>query len=183
MRLLRGLNRLFNNPDREDRPFRKTLSFNDLWKEYLETGTDIIQLPQGRWTRVGEYIIKPQEQVFFGYGEEQYPENQGFMFLQFYDDTATTAKIIDGLVRLCQIDANELEKEIVFEGRTEILRGDPNDRNKMIPLPVQDHISEYLTYEDCKLVIELMSDRTVNLDKTPAARANIWNIPISVYRA
>ena len=168
----------------KERPFQRILSHTDWWQADLETAAGLIQAPAGKWTRIGQFTIPPQQQIYFGYGSAQDWMNQGFIHLALFDDTPIDSKVIEGVIRLRQMDANETMIYTVYEGRTEVLRGDPADKMRMTPLPLQDHVPKAITVEDCRLVIDLMSDNPVNVVKTAigaAAGKDIWNIPVSVY--
>ena len=166
------------------KPFQRILSHSDWWRTELETVATTITCPARKWTRIGEFTIPPQQKIYFGYGNPNDWMNQGFIHLAIFDTTTPNSRVCDGVVRLRQMDANETMIITVYEGRTEVLRGDPNDKMKMIPLPIQDHVPDAITYEDCKLVIDFEADTAVDVARTAvgtAAGLDIWNIPVSVF--
>ena len=166
------------------KPFQRILSHEDWWKDELETGTDIINCPAGKWTRIGQFTIPPQQRIYFGYGTPEHWQNQGYMHIALYDATLPDSRIAEGVIRLRQMNANETQIKVVYEGRTENLRGDVNDKMKMIPLPFAGDTPKELTVEDCKLTIEFMADVAVALVQTAAgasAGLDIWNVPVSVF--
>lgn len=181
-RTVRGSSR--STTFRGQKPFQRIISHSDWWTTKLETGLGVVACPSGKWSRIGEFTIPPQQKIYFGYGNAEDWMNQGFIHLAIFDDTATNSRPVNGVVRFRQMDANETCIITVYEGRTEALRGDPNDKMKMIPLPLQEHVPDSITYEDCVLVIDLMSDTDINVVGTAigtAAGLDIWNIPVSVY--
>ena len=168
----------------QKKPFQRVLSHSDWWEAGLETAAGLIECPAGKWTRIGQFTIPPQQQIFFGYGDPQNWQNQGYMHIALFDNAPLNSVLVDGVVRLRQMNANETFIKVVYEGRTEVLRGDVNDKNKMIPLPLQDHTPKELTVEDCRMTIEFMSDNPVTLVKLAigaAAGLDIWNVPVSVF--
>ena len=176
--------RLLGTEKRVTPVFQRVLSHADWWKTALETASGSISCPAGKWTRIGEFTIPAQQKIRFGYGSAVQPMNQGYLHIALYDDTATNSELEDGLVRLIQMNANETQLQTVYEGRTENLRGDVNDKNKMIALPERTDVPENLVGEDCKLAIEFKADSADSLVKTAigtAAAKDIWNIPVSVY--
>ncbi len=85
-----------------------------------------------------------------------------------------------GIVRLSQVNANETDRVVVFEGRTEVLAAHMADKRQMIALPKQDIPIELMS-EDSMLTIEIRTDATVTIARIPAARANVWNVPVTLY--
>ena len=169
---------------RQRQPFQRILSKQDWWQDALETGTNLIECPAGKWTRIGQFTIPPQQQIYFGFGDPLHWQNQGYMHIALYDDTATNSRLVEGVVRLRQMDANETFIVVIYEGRTEALRGDVNDKNKMIALPLQTQTPPEITLEDCKMTIEFMADAAVNIVENAIGTASgkdIWNGPVSVF--
>ena len=165
-------------------PFQRVLSHQDWWQNELETGAGEIDCPAGKWTRIGEFVIPPQQQIFFGFGNAVTWQNQGYMHIALYDNTPTNSALVNGVVRLRQMNANETMIVVIYEGRTEVLRGDVNDKTKMIALPLQGQTPRGLTIEDCKMSIEFKSDVSDIIVKSAIGTAtgkDIWNIPVSVF--
>ena len=164
--------------------FQRVLSHTDWWEVYLETSSGMIGCPAGKWTRIGEFTIPAQQKIRFGYGSPAQPMNQGYLHIALYNTAATNSGLENGLVRLIQMNANETQLQTIYEGRTENLRGDVNDKNKMIALPERTDVPENLVGEDCKLAIEFKADASDVLVKIAIGNAltkDIWNIPVSVY--
>lgn len=137
-------------------PFHKTMNPGD----FMDTGapTDVV-LAAGTFQPMGDgtddgYAVPAQQALRWGYGDQEHPDNQGYMYVIFIDDTAGDATQEDGLMRLVVSDANGLNKKVVGEWRTEELDGDPNDRAQRIALPEQGP----LAYENDLLIIELNPD-------------------------
>ena len=165
-------------------PFQRILSHQDWWQDELETGTNLIECPAGKWTRIGQFVIPPQQQIYFGFGDPAHWQNQGYLHIALYDNTATHSRLVDGVIRLRQMNANETFIMVIYEGRTEALRGDVNDKNKMIALPFQAQTPPELTLEDCKMTIDFLADKAVKIVQTAignAAGKDIWNVPVSVF--
>lgn len=164
-------------------PFQRVLSHKDWWKEELETAPGAIECPAGKWSRIGEFTIPPQQQIYFGFGSPITWQNQGYMHLALYDDTPVNSGLVNGVVRLRQMNANETLIVVIYEGRTEVLRGDVNDKNKMIALPFQGQTPHNLTIEDCKMSIEFKADVPSTIVRNAigtSAELDIWNLPVSV---
>ena len=164
-------------------PFQRVLSHKDWWQSALETSPGNIDCPAGKWTRIGEFTIPPQQQIYFGFGNPVTWQNQGYMHIALYDNTAVNSALVNGVIRLRQMNANETLIVVIYEGRTEVLRGDVNDKNKMIALPFQGQTPPNLTLEDCKMSIEFKADVPDIIVESAignAADKDIWNIPVSV---
>jgi len=165
-------------------PFQRVLSINDLWQSRLETAAGQILCPARAWTRIGEFVIPPQQEVLFGVGNPVEWQNQGYLHVAIWDNTATNSVVVEGVVRLRQMNANETMIIVIYEGRTEVLRGDVNDKMRMIALPAQNQTPPNLTVEDCKMTLDLMPDTVRTIVRTPIGTAGgrgIWNLPVSVF--
>ena len=80
------------------------------------------------------YTVQAQEEATFGQGQEGFPDNQGFVYLQ-YQTTAPAA--IDGPIRLQLEDAHNalIPGGIVLQEESTRLDASQTDRRLMVPLP------------------------------------------------
>jgi len=126
----------------------------------------------GKFNKVGEVVVPAQQEVTFGQGVPQQPENQGYLYIHFQNATPAT---VEGLVRLAISNANETQITIVYEERTEKLRGSKTDRTLMIPLP---EFVRRRAREDDRLQILLKPDAN-----NTVAKANTdLLVPVTVYQ-
>jgi len=163
--------------------FKKVLSHADWWDTALESSSGVILCKAGVYTAIGRFKVPAQQAFHFGFGSPAYPDNQGYMYLKLYDDTATNSVQEHGRVRLIQKNAQGTVVLTVAEARTEQLAGDTSDRNKQIALPEQ--VQFPLVGEDSYLEIQLNPDATDSLISAAvgtAAGLDVWNIPVSCYQ-
>lgn len=161
--------------------FQKVLSHDDWWDSALETSSALILATAGLWVPIGRYKVQPRQRAHFGYGSAALPENQGYMYMALYDDTATNSVLEDGKIRLVQVSADQLRKIVAGEWDTSDLRGDANDKNKRVALPEQSQFP--YVGEDSYLYLEFCARATDSLTKTAigtAAGLDIWKIPITL---
>ena len=147
-------------------------------KSYLGAGN--VAVTAAVWTRIWEYVVKAQQAIHAGYGSPAMPDNQGYIYIILMDDTANTALQEHGMLRLSLLNARETRKVVVVEARTETLSGSATDRRLKIPLPEQVQLPA--VGEDSKLVLEMLSDATDVIKKTPASGATVIQIPVTVYQ-
>ena len=163
--------------------FKKVLSHTNWWDTALESDTGVIDCKAGVFTVIGRYKVPAQQRYHFGFGSPAYPDNQGYMYMAIYDDTATNSVLEDGSIRLVQRNAQGTISLVVAEFRTEQLRGDLADRNKQIALPEQAQFP--LVGEDSYMEIQFNPDAVDIIVKTAigtAAGKDVWNIPVSCYQ-
>lgn len=163
--------------------FKKVLSHADWWDTALESASGQILCKAGVYTCIGRYKVPPQQTYHFGYGSPAYPDNQGYIYIALYDDTATNSVQEHGAVRLVQRNAQGTVELVVAEFRTEQLCGDTADRSKQIALPEQMQFP--LVGEDSYLEIHFKPDATDTLVAAAIGTAlgkDIWNIPVSCYQ-
>lgn len=163
--------------------FKKILSHADWWDTALESSSGAITCKAGVYTVIGRYKIPPQQAYHLGFGSPAYPDNQGYMFMDIYDDTATNSVREPGSIRLVQRNANGTLSLVVAEFRSEQLCGDLADRNKQIALPEQ--VQFPLVGEDSYLELHFKPDAVDDIVKTAigtAAGKDVWNIPVSCYQ-
>lgn len=161
--------------------FKSVIAHIQWWQTALETASGVIACKAGKWNRIGEFTVPAQQLYHFGYGDEGHPENQGYIFIGIYDDTATNSVVEEGFVRLVQVNARETVGPTVWEGRTENLRGDTADKRKMIALPEKDEF--FWVGEDSKLVIEFKPDADDTIVKAAIGTAlglDVWNVPVTI---
>lgn len=163
--------------------FKKVLSHADWWDTDLESGSGVIACKAGVFTVIGRYKVPPQQTYHFGFGSPAYPDNQGYIYLALYDDTATNSVQEHGAVRFVQRNAQGTVSLVIAEFRTEQLCGDTADRKKQIALPEQGQFP--LVGEDSYLEIHFKADAAdiiVDAAIGTALGADIWNIPVSCYQ-
>jgi hypothetical protein len=116
----------------------------------------------GVWNTIGEFVVPAQQKYRFGHGNPKEPDNQGYLYIDLKTDTNAQ---IEGIIRLVYSDASGLRKDVVFEDRTNRLRGSTVDRKLMIPLPEKIWTSRPDGYarEDDRLLIELRPDSNATL--------------------
>ena len=110
-----------------------------------------------KWEPVGEFEVGAQQIVNVGYGSKNLPDSAGYLFVQL---AKADGSLIDGKFRIVLKDANDVGKDMVFNEDLDSLRGDANDKSKMImleekPTPVM---------KDEKIVIEVYADETATVD-------------------
>ena len=129
----------------------------------------------GSWVRLGTYTVRPQETVSFGYGSEALPENQGYLFIDIRDAAAAPGAILNGEIRLAQVNAFETELYVAHDERTEVLRGHLTDRKLKIPFPEQVQLP--LVGEDSRLIVEVLMDTTAVIGWVNSTLM----IPVTIY--
>jgi len=144
--------------------FQKTLTEDD-----FKLTSDVSVL-SGKWNKIGEFTVPPQQAYKFGYGNPNQPYNQGYMYIYIKDGDGNE---IPCKVRLAVSDANELKKTVVFEERGEVLHAATADITKQKALPEQGPLAR----EDDKLIIEIMPDSNA----TVSASNTEIRIPVTVY--
>ena len=163
--------------------FKKVLSHADWWDTALESSSGVILCKAGVYTVIGRFKVSAQQTYHFGFGSPAYPDNQGYLYIALYDDTATNSVKENGSVRLVQRNATGTVQLVVAEFRTEQLAGDVADRNKQISLPEQ--VQFPLVGEDSYLEIHFKADAIDSLISVAigtAAGLDIWNVPVSCYQ-
>jgi hypothetical protein len=118
----------------------------------------------GVWNTIGTFTVPAQQKYRFGYGNPKEPDNQGYLYVDLKDTSATPVQI-EGIIRLVYSDASGLKKQVIFEDRTNRLRGSTVDKKLMIPLPETPCGLRPDSYasEDDKLLIELKPDASATL--------------------
>lgn len=161
--------------------FKKVLSHTDWWDTLLETSSDAIAVIAGVWAVIGRFKVPAQQLYHFGFGDANHPDNQGYVYMDIYDDTATNSVREPGAVRLVQRNNQGTIQLTVAEYRTEQLYGDTADRNKQIALPEQTQFP--WVAEDSYLEIQFKPDASDTIVQTAigtAAAKDIWNVPVTV---
>lgn len=161
--------------------FKKVLSGGD-WN--LAAG---VLCPAGVWTVIGSYTVPAQQAYRFGFGSAAFPDNQGYLYIVVYDDTATDSVEEEGSIRLVQRNAQGTIQLVVAEFRTEQLKGSVNNRQLMVALPEQAQFP--LVGEDSVLEVQFKAD---NADTTCLWGAAVTsgtfptpdacNVPVTVYQ-
>ena len=153
--------------------FKRTLNINDFM-------SGNIACTAGEWQVLGENVVSAQNEISWGQGKETIPDTLGFVYIDLMDDTSTTAVQVEGLVRLVQKNANDAGDVIVFEERTEMLRGSTTDKKLKIALPEQVQVPR--VGQDSKLVLEIKVDTTQTVDLTPDSGSTTVLLPVTVYQ-
>lgn len=166
--VLRFLKGMLGQGKQVARGFQKILTASDILSSSDVTITDT-----NNFVRIGSYTVPAQTKVRFGYGLANQPYNQGYMYVKLVDDGAADE---DGVLRLVQENATGTRKIVVWEGRTEELDGDANDKNKRIALP--EKMEFPLVGEDSILALEFKADGADIIDVS----ACTVRIPVTVYQ-
>jgi len=142
------------------RGFPKTLTK----VEFNLAGGSTQTIVAGVWNQVGAFVVPAQQKYRFGYGNPSQPDNQGYLYIDLKDNSATPVQI-EGKIRLIYSDASGLRKDVIFEDRTNRLRGSTTDRKLMIPLPETpwNGRADGFAKEDDRLIIEIMPDVSATL--------------------
>ncbi|RZN36691.1 MAG: hypothetical protein EFT35_07780 [Methanophagales archaeon ANME-1-THS] len=150
----------------QERVFVKTLTELDLniSQSDFTVGPD--------YTRIGYYVIPPQQMWHYGYGNPTYPDNQGHIYLKLRGGIGATD--IDGLVRFVQENALGTQKLVVSEFRTTMLDGSMTDKRSMVALPEQ--IQFPWVGEDSRLSVEFRPDNTTAINRS----SSVISIPVTV---
>jgi hypothetical protein len=152
------------------KPFKRTLTEADFFS------VDV-SITVSKWNVIGEKVVPAQQQLAWGYGDEEHPANQGYLYISIKDNAGTPVQL-EGLVRLAQANANETNVVIIAEHRTEDIRGSKTDRDLKIPLP---EATDYpLVGEDSKLQLLFYPDNVgagvAGIDECE------FLLPVSVYQ-
>lgn len=105
--------------------FNKTLTVADFM-------TAPVAVVTGKMNKFGENIISAQQAYEYGFGDASHPENQGYLYVSLLTMSAVQ---VDGKLRLVVSDANEMNQTVIYEERTEVLRGSTTLKTQKIPLP------------------------------------------------
>ncbi len=109
------------------RGFHRTLDKEDLGftDTLLPAG---IACKNGEWNTIGEFQIKAQTKIRFGFGKPTEPENQGALYVLLDDETGTE---VEGMVRLTYMDYNRYLHDSVYDEKNKNLSGSATNRNSM----------------------------------------------------
>ena len=121
--------------------------------DFMDTATPTdITLVSGSYVQMGAgFTIPAQTSYRWGYGQAELAMNEGYIFLQFMDDTAGDATNEDGTARFLASDAQGTRRFVVFEMETEELDGAANDKALRIALPEMGPVMQ----EDDRALLEL----------------------------
>lgn len=148
--------------------FPRTLNEDDLM------GTTSTALVAASWITIGSFTVPAQQRMRFGYGASN-TDNQGFLYISLKTNVANGTAITGGRVRLVVSDANQINKVVVYEERTDVLAGSTTDRRLKVPLPAIGPIAK----EDDRLQIQVYSDAA----ETPSYSASVILVPVTNYFA
>ncbi len=162
--------------------FQKELRHKDWWDATLETDTSghEITCTTGHWTKIGRNQVSPRRRSRFGYGNPNQPDNQGYLYIAIYDDTATNSVLEEGAIRLVHLGYDDYPRFLIGEWPTTSLRGSATLRTQKVALP---ETSYPWVYEDSYLVIEFNPDATddvIAIAIGTAAGLDLWNIPATI---
>lgn len=163
--------------------FKKALSHKDWWDTDLESEASKIAVKAGVWATIGRYQVPAQQAIRFGFGSAAFPDNQGYMHMAVYDDTATDSVLMEGAIRLIQRNYHGIITLVVAEFRSEQLRGSVSDRSMQIALPEQAQFPKVV--EDSYLELQFNTDADGNLIDAAIGESlakDVWNIPVTIYQ-
>jgi len=149
------------------RGFPKTLTKEDFGL------TSDVAVKAGKWNKIGEFRVPPQQAYRWGYGNPNQPYNQGYMYIYLKYNDGTNVTEVKGKIRLAVSDYNELRTEPVYEERSEVLHAATSDITKQKALPEQGPLAR----EDDKLLILFMPDE----DATITAADSEIRLPVTLY--
>ena len=132
--------------------FPKTLTVADFMAAPVAVVVD-------KFNKFGEFVVPAQQAYEFGYGSASQPENQGYLYISLLTMSAVQ---IEGKLRLIVSDANEMKQTVVYEERTEVLRGSTTLKTQKIPLP---KIGATLKEND-KMLLYIDPDSAVTISST-----------------
>ncbi len=107
-------------------------------REILTAGTGITfraaSYVAGQMNLATYYTVPAQEESTFGWGSDAFPDNQGYIYLQ-YQTVAPAA--IDGVIQFLLEDAHgvAIAGGLVLEKHSTTLDGSVTDRRLKVPLP------------------------------------------------
>jgi hypothetical protein len=156
---LRGIVKI---PAMEVKGFPKNLTKDDF--QLANNSTQSIVA--GVWNTIGAFKVPAQQKFRFGYGKASEPDNQGYLYIDLKDTSATPVQI-EGMIRLVYADASLLKKSVIYEENTRVLRGSTTDKKLMKPLPETINTLRPDGYagEDDYLLIELKPESSATLSK------------------
>ena len=129
--------------------------------EFQIVNTDV---KSSTYSKVAQYVVPAQQGIKFGKGAIiNGVDTRGILKLEFQDANDNT---IHGSVRLAYVDANEVEKHVVVEKRTEELAEG-----------VRLGETEEGVKEDSKLIIEFKPDADATIDASKSSGL----IPLTIY--
>lgn len=110
------------------------------------------------WTKIWEFTNEDPNSVIYVGGKHGY----------FYFKVVTVAPAdIDGAVRVAIADPNEIQTQVVWQGRSETLDADVTDKTKKIKLDLRKPGAKYLS----KIVIFMIATSASTLDYDGATNA------------
>lgn len=128
------------------------------------------------YSRVGEIVVSAQQEATFGVSTLRSGGTEGEpIYMRFVDDGGTD---IDGSVRLYIANAQETNRVLVMEERTERLIASQNDRTQA---PLLMEFAQNAK-EDSKLIIEFRPDSSTNVTFDHDAANSKFLIPVTFYQ-
>lgn len=132
----------------QKRGYQKVLNEGDFTTSDHQVLTSITE-----WTTIATYQCPAQQLIAPGYGDANHPENEGRIYA-FIRTGETTPAEITGKLRIIITDYNETKIIVIDEFDEELMHGDLNDKQKLIPLPQ----SPYKVGEDSYIKIQFKPD-------------------------
>lgn len=141
--------------------FGNLLSGNKSAQKYYKALTDAdftttdhqVLTSTTEWTTIATYQCPAQMKIAVGYGNPNQAENQGRVYVYLRTGEGTPAEIT-GKVRIIVTDYNETKIYPIFEHDENLLHGDLNDKQKLIPIPE----SRPMVGEDSYIKIQVKPD-------------------------
>lgn len=147
--------------------FRKTLKTADFFS------ADVL-CKAGEWTKFGDKQVPAQQEFQWGVGDQNHPENQGYVYVSLMTNDATPVQV-DGTLRLIKSDANYMNREVIFEEHTATLRGSTTDKTMKVPLPQQGPIAKH----NDRLLLELYPDSASDVTLGYDTGESVLYLPVS----
>jgi len=170
-------------------PFRRTLTEADLWDPALEVAAGRIAPQAGIFLPLARLKVPPQQEIGFGFGSPDLPDNQGYLLFALRSSAAdaTKAEAARGKVRLVLRNAVGTTQLTVAEYSVAELSPTvtgTTDRRLLAPLPDQEMKGFPVVGEDSFLEIHYAADgiagnqASINL----ANQMGRWRVPVTVWQ-
>ncbi len=161
------------NPARGDKPatteYRRTMAIGGTGVTFR----DAISLVNGDFALVAYYTVQAQEEATFGWGDENHPDNQGYIYFQAQ---TSVPGAIDGPTRFILEDAHgaAIAGGLVLQEESTRMDASATDRRLQLPLPKWPL---YAT-EDSRLAIRMDPSATAAVSQSDST----VQVPITLRR-
>lgn len=138
--------------DSQGKPFSRELNIGD----FDSFGGSVTS---GKFTEVGRFTVPSDTEYSWGYGAAKHATNQGYLYVDLYDD-ATTPVEVEGTIRFTVQSSTGRRETVVADFDTSRLDASKTNKEQMVPFPEQGDLAT----EDAHLVVKLdpQSNTTVS---------------------